>query len=527
MELHWADWMAAEALETRGSLHRVATGITPSGPIHLGNIREVMTADLVYRSLQRKNIDPDLIYIADSFDLLRKVYPFLPESYQQYIGKPLAHIPDPQGCCDNYAEHFLQPFLCALEKLGIKPRVLRADRLYKEGAYTNVITEAMSCREKISSVLSEVSGREMPLNWSPLNALCRQCGRLSGSTITGFRPERHQVDYICDCGYEGTADYSIGEAKLVWRVDWPARWKALNITMEPFGKDHAAPGGSYDTGVRISREVFGYEPPFPMVYEWIYLKGQGAMSSSTGVAVSIEDLLELIPPQVVRYLIARARPEKHIEFDPGQALINLLEEYDKLERIHFGEEPADEESAAQAGRLYSLSQPDGEGGARQIRIPFRHMVVSAQIARGSFGRLKEVLSRSGYEQALQDEERIRREMEYALVWLDKYAPPAFIFEVREKLPEEAGLLSAAQRQALLQVAERLDGYNPDAKELESMLYTVAGESGLKSTQLFQAVYTVILGQKSGPRAAPFILSLERDFIVKRLRQAAATKMERE
>ncbi|MDD3925540.1 MAG: lysine--tRNA ligase [bacterium] len=525
MELHWADWMAAEALEARGTLHRVATGITPSGPIHLGNIREVMTADLVYRGLRSKDIDPDFIYIADSFDPLRKVYPFLPESYKEYIGKPLAHVPDPQGCCDNYAEHFLQPFLCALEDLGIKPRVLRADRLYKEGVYTDVITEAMSGREKISAILSEVSGREMPPNWSPLNALCRQCGRLSGTTITGFRPERHQVDYTCDCGYEGTADYSIGEAKLVWRVDWPARWKALGVTMEPFGKDHAAPGGSYDTGIRISREIFGYEPPFPMVYEWIYLKGQGAMSSSTGVAVSIEDMLELLPPQVVRYLIARARPEKHIEFDPGQALINLLEEYDKLERIHFGEEPADEESASQAGRLYSMSQPDGEGAARQIRIPFRHMVVSAQIARGSFGRLKEVLIRSGYGQAVQDEDRVRREMEYALVWLRKYAPPAFVFEVREELPEGVAALDAAQRQALLQMAESLSGCDPDARELENMLYTVAGEAGLKSTQLFQAVYTAILGQKSGPRAAPFILSLEREFVIERLRQAAAARSE--
>jgi lysyl-tRNA synthetase class I len=97
--------------------------------------------------------------------------------------------------------------------------------------------------------------------------------------------------------------------KLTWRVDWPARWKVLSVTVEPFGKDHATSGGSYDTGKRIVREVFGAEPPFPVTYEWISLKGQGDMSSSKGNVISIERMLKVVPPEVLRYLIVRTPPE--------------------------------------------------------------------------------------------------------------------------------------------------------------------------------------------------------------------------
>jgi lysyl-tRNA synthetase class 1 len=92
------------------------------------------------------------------------------------------------------------------------------------------------------------------------------------------------------------ANYSKGEAKLPWRIDWPARWNALGVTVEPFGKDHASPGGSFSTGRRICKEIFGSPAPEPVPYEWINLKGQGAMSSSKGIAIPIDAMVEVIPP---------------------------------------------------------------------------------------------------------------------------------------------------------------------------------------------------------------------------------------
>ncbi|MFN3699430.1 MAG: lysine--tRNA ligase, partial [Dictyoglomus sp.] len=108
---HWADIAAEEIINIKGKKNVVATGITPSGPIHLGNLREILTGDALYRALKEKGAEVDFIYIADTFDPLRKVYPFLPESYSEHVGKPISEIPDPEGCHENYAEHFLEPFL--------------------------------------------------------------------------------------------------------------------------------------------------------------------------------------------------------------------------------------------------------------------------------------------------------------------------------------------------------------------------------------------------------------------------------
>jgi Lysyl-tRNA synthetase (class I) len=88
----------------------IATGITPSGDIHIGNMREVLTGDMIYRALVDRGKDAELVYIADTFDPLRRVYPFLPRSYEEHVGKPLSSVPDPYGCHENYAEHFLDPF---------------------------------------------------------------------------------------------------------------------------------------------------------------------------------------------------------------------------------------------------------------------------------------------------------------------------------------------------------------------------------------------------------------------------------
>ena len=91
--------------------HTIATGITPSGPVHIGNMREVMTAEAVYRALLDRGVEAQLIYIADTFDRLRRLYPFLPESFNEHIGKPLSEIPCPTGCCGSYADHFLKSVL--------------------------------------------------------------------------------------------------------------------------------------------------------------------------------------------------------------------------------------------------------------------------------------------------------------------------------------------------------------------------------------------------------------------------------
>ena len=304
--IHWADVVASEALK-KGNKHIIASGITPSGNIHIGNMREVVTADAAYRALLDAGSEAELLYIADTYDPLRKVYPFLDDSYEAHVGKPLSEIPCPCGNHPNYAQHFLEPFFRSLDQLGIKPAVYRADELYKAGAYVGAIKTSLVKRDEIARIIEKVSQRTLEPEWNPFNPICNECGRLTTTKVTGFNLESEIVDYTCSCGSSGTVSMR-GGGKLTWRVDWPARWPILGVTVEPFGKDHASAGGSYDTGKRISSEIFEYPAPHPIVYEWINLKGKGAMSSSTGVTVTISDMLDVVPPEVLRYLIIRSKP---------------------------------------------------------------------------------------------------------------------------------------------------------------------------------------------------------------------------
>jgi len=273
--MHWADVIANNLIK-KGNKHVLATGITPSGPIHVGNMREVITTDAIYKALIEKGAEPEFIYIADDYDHLRKLYPFLPDFFKKYIGIPICEIPCICGKHESYADHYLISFLDSLKKLGITPKVIRASEIYKNGNYNHSIQIALENVEKIKDIIENISKRKLPKNWIPFNVKCINCGK-----ITETKPilyEFPNIEYKCNCGYEGSADIREGgSGKLPWRIDWPARWKMLGVTFEPFGKDLGTVGGARQTGEKIVKEIFNYSPPDYTVYEFILLKGKGAM----------------------------------------------------------------------------------------------------------------------------------------------------------------------------------------------------------------------------------------------------------
>ncbi len=511
--MHWAD-VTAEKLLERGKKHVLATAITPSGPIHIGNMREVLTTEAVYRALKDKSGDAELIYIGDTFDTLRKVYPFLPKSYEKYVGMPLSDIPCPCGEHESYAHHFLSPFLESLEELGIKPKVYLAHELYRNGVYNESIKVALDNASAIRNMLSTISNRNLPDTWMPLNVKCEKCGRLTGNVISYDYPF---VSYKCTCGNEGKADIRKGGmGKLPWRVDWPARWKIFGVTFEAFGKDHAAAGGSWDTGRVISAEVYKYEPPMPLVYEFINLKGRGAMHGSTGMAIAAEDMLKMTPPEVLRFLLMKHEPSRHIEFDAGLGLLDLVDEYDRYERIVFGKEEA-KTGIKDAERIYELSQPYGAGDKMMTQVPYRHLVTLVQIA-GDWNGVKKILERNGEIGKLEEfeERRLRDRTEKVRYWLAHFAPDIVKFEVKEKLPVK---VTDEQKKFFAALRSKFEGIEWSAEEIHKAIYEAAEEEGIAAKNAFQWLYEIILGQKKGPRAGYFIHSLGKEFIMKRLDEA--------
>lgn len=499
---HWADRVAQQVLDT-GRPPVISTGISPSGEIHIGNMREVLTADAIFRALRDRQAPVRFNYIADNFDPLRKVYPFLDaERYAPLVGRPLSEIPCPCGDHESYSDHFLQPFLASLHALRVEVEVERADLMYKSGRMTPFILAALRQRDRIGSILEELTGKQVADDWSPFNPLCADCGRINDARVLGFSAERETVEYSCGCGSRGDVPMA-GGGKLVWRIDWPARWALLGVTVEPFGKDHATRGGSYDTGIRIAREVFDHEPPFPIPYEWIRLVGQGDMSSSKGNVLSIGRILEVVPPEALRYLVIRERPQKTIGFSPGLPLLKLVDEMD------------DAASGERDERSLELSRA---GGFRPVGVPYKHLVVVAQVARFDPGRVVEILRRTGYDGV--DADAVAERTAHARRWLETFAPEDIRFTVQARLPPEASSLGEEQKRFLGHLAARLTP-SMTGEAVHALIYDVAGtQEDVKPARLFQAIYVALLGKPRGPRAGEFISLLGTEFCANRFLEAS-------
>jgi lysyl-tRNA synthetase, class I len=461
--------------------HVVVTGISPSGNIH--NLREVLVGEAVANALRARGEEVRFVFHADTIDPLRKIAPGVPESFEEYIGHSLSRVPDPEGCHVSYAEHFLAPFEEALREMEMDVEVLRSHALYEGGAYTDVTREALEHADELRKILQEVSGRAMPEHWSPY--LPRDAsGKLTGHRILEHVPEDHKVVFEDEDGFEQAADYSKGEGKLGWRVELAARWKALGVTFEPFGKDHTSRGSSTDTADRMVREVFNYPVPGRYEYEWISIKGKGPMSSSKGIVLLPKDLLRIMPPDALRKMMLGRDPSRALELDLGEGFPRFMDEY-----------------RAETGEPF---------------VPFTHLVTVAQTVGDNVDAAAEMLRRGGYEEAARDREKLARDLYYARNWAEEWAPESMRLRLlsEEEAREAARGLDDEQREYLAAVAERL-GPEMSGDEVQDLLYSTAVGSGLKPKKAFAAVYTVLLGKKSGPKAGPFVAGLPVEMVRKR------------
>ena len=497
--MHWADF-TAQRLAQRGDKHIIASGITPSGEFHIGHLREILTGDMVTRACKDAGMDAEFVFIVDSADPLRKVYPFLSDEYEKYIGCPLALIPapdedgNPSDSGISYAQYFLDPFLKALEQIDVRPRIIDNYESYSNGKFAERARIVCENPDKIREIIERVSGRELSDNWFPFNPYGHN-GSLDGVTVTGFEwPYVHWEQN----GKPGKSDLNKAEGKLPWRVDWPARWGWIGITCEPFGKDHGAAGGSYDTGKEIS-ELFGDTPSEPLVYEWISLRGQGAMSSSTGNTIGPQEALQLVPPEILRYLIASTKPKKAITFDPGMSLVELADEYER----QVARDLDSEMKNSDLSRRQKVAIEDAEGALRMSKISdqsssnvsFRHLALLAQVK--SDNEIIETVGTGNIGKL----ERMKN-------WINgPYFPEQLKITISEQpIPGLDKSISNSLHRVFSECNWDIDGI------------TEAIKSAIKDDQIpprdcYRTLYTAVIGNEKGPKIAPIISELSRDKVL--------------
>jgi lysyl-tRNA synthetase, class I len=523
-----ADQVEQRVLDTRGRGAKItcASGISPSGPVHLGNMREIITVHLVTEELKLRGWNAEHIHSWDDFDRLRKVPAGLPTAFAEHIGKPLADVPDPFGEFPSYGDRYKNEFETAMHDLGINPRFINQAEAYRRGDYVALMKVAMDHRFEIFDILAqyqtldrfEQSADERREAYYPTRVFCERCGK-DDTAIDQYEPQGAVIEYHCtNCGNESR--FSLDEkvpAKLVWKADWPMRWAYEQVDFEPGGEDHSAPGSSYTVGKQIVQQVFDFPPPVFIPYGFVGMAGRSKMSSSAGSTATPRAALDILEPPILRWLYLRRNPTQKFNIDFGQEVIRLYDEWDGFVARAPQASPADQKVLqlcveTSTGPVYRAKRP----------VSFRLLSSAADITAGNREQIVRIAADSL--NLPSDQPSLEAELEprlgCAVRWATQYVPedertyirPSFAADLYAEMDEQV-------KDGLRLLRERLDE-SWSLEGLTGLVYAVPKiQAGLpvdaKPTdelkraqrQFFIGIYQLICNSDTGPRLPTLFLSL--------------------
>lgn len=511
---HWADRTAEELLEKHPGKSKFvcASGISPSGVVHIGNFREVITVEFVVRALKDRGKDVRFIYSWDDYDAFRKVPANLPEKelLEKNLRKPISAVPDPFGDCPSYAAHFEKMFENEIGQLGISPEYIRQNEPYRAGKYVEGIKTALQNEKTIAKLLNAARTEDLPEDWSCVSIFCKGCNR-DTTKISEFRAPSTFAYHCKACKKDDVIDFEKeGGVKLLWRVDWPMRWAREGVDFEPGGKDHSSQGGSYDTGAEIIRAVWKKEPPHYLQYDFVLAKGIGSkLSSSSGSLITLGEALEIYEPAVVRWIFASRKPNIDFSIAFDLDVMKAYDDFDRCERYAFGIEPGEEKKVNYERRIYELSLVEarkaGAYGEMPAQYPFRHLCNILQIHEGDLAKTRQFYA--GQMKTPRDDARFEARAKRAWKWITTFAPEDFKFALRgadseppkSKFPEAVRDLVTLLRQGNVET-------QPE-DVFASQIFQIMKTHGLEAKSFFQDVYTILVNKPSGPKLASFLVAI--------------------
>ncbi len=522
-KLHWASAYTDKVLEKFPDKDEYvcASGISPSGTIHFGNFRDIVTSYAVFEELKKRGKKARMIFSWDDFDRFRKVPQGIDPSFEKYIGFPLTGIPSPDGTDKSYAKYQEEEFEKAMTDLDIEIEYIYQTNEHKSGRYDEKIIEALKNREKIAKILlsfmtdkgkenKNIVDDEYIKNYYPIAVYSRFSGK-DNTKVIDYDGDK-KITYKCfDSGKTETIDITkVRIVKLAWKVDWAMRWGAEDVSFEPGGKDHSTPGGSYDTSTVIAKEVFCVEPPVYQGYDFVGIRGLGdKMSGSKGNSVSPGKLLEIYSPELLKWLYFRTEPNKTFSLAFDSEVYRQYAEFDrKVEEMKTGEEPLSDFDI-QSLKISGVSRE----GEYKKPLPFRQAVGFGQIVQWDKDKMIELLKAQEEDY---DEKSIKERLVKAKNWLETYNREEIIKLEKEKNTEYIETLSEEELGHVRKLKSELkDNPNRTIPELNELVYGIVKKEELdmkenikRQKRFFQMVYNLLIGKNAGPRLATFLWAVE-------------------
>lgn len=511
---------------------------TVSGRVHVGSMRGVAIHGAVSEALTKRGVANNFLYELNDFDVFDGIPGFLDqEKFAPYLGMLLMHVPSPEEGFENFAQYYGHEFRAVIEESGFKPTFYWGSEPYLSGRMDGVIREALEGAEAIRRIYKEVSGGERKDTWLPINVICPQCKKVATTDATDFDGETVMVNcyetkapYTKGCGFAGRVSPFGGNAKLPWKPEWAAKWKVHGVMVEGAGKDHSTKGGSRDVANHISSEVFKYESPLDVPYEF-FLVGGKKMSSSKGMGSSSREIADLLPPKIFRLALLSKDINQAFNFDPeGDTIPVLFDLYDKLAEGYKTEKEDDYaklfECITSSKEILGKSSSDLlEDSARTFFPEFlpRFSQVAFLVQMPHLNLEDEITKLKGSALSVDDKKELAERATYAKHWLDTCAPEKFVFKLQEALPDIAKTLSDVQKNALRNLKLYIEAASgmPSGEDMHAKLHSLKEEEKISPADLFSAIYFAFLGKGYGPKAGWFISVLDKSFVLKRLEEVTA------
>lgn len=502
----WLDKVAQETVDREKklgreiSLLRVESGLGASGLPHIGSVGDAIRSYGVKLALETLGYKSELIAYSDDFDGLRKVPAGFPSWLKNYVAHPVSRIPDPFDCHSSYASHVGSLLRDSLDRLGVEYTFQSGTDAYASGALNDQIRKILSHSKFIGRKINKLVGQSKYVEALPYTPVCKSCERIYVTRAISYNPRRDTVHYRCEgtklgermvkgCGYEGDLKISDGDGKLMWKVEFAARWAAFDIRFEAYGKELT---DSVKINDWVAEKVLDYPPPYHVRYELFQDKTGRKMSKSVGNLVTPLEWLEYASPESLRLLMyKRIVGARNVSIEDVPV---YMDELDDLEEYYFSKkkDPNRMKDARLRG-LYEYAMLLKVPRSGWVHVPYRLLVQLAAVAPVNATEEFVIKRLASYGMVAAISVGLSRRIGWAAKWGAREGRQA------SQVPD----LSPEVRKAVQEFATTLTGAK-DAAGIQNAAFEALKKNGLKPAEFFTAVYGILLGSDRGPRLGPYI-----------------------
>jgi lysyl-tRNA synthetase class 1 len=465
------------------------TGYGPSGLPHIGTFGEVQRTTMIRRAFEiLSDIPTRLICFSDDVDGMRKVPENVPnrEMLREHLQRPLTAVPDPFGEYPSFGDHNNAMLRRFLDTFGFEYEFISATEFYKSGRFDATLLKACERYDAIMEIMLASLREERQQTYSCFLPIHPETGRVLYVPIKNVDAARGEITFDDETGREWTLPVTGGRVKLQWKPDFGARWAALDVDFEMYGKDHSTNTPIYD-GIC---NVLGGRAPEHFTYE-LFLDEHGQkISKSKGNGLTIDEWLTYAATESLGYFMyGKPKTAKRMWFD---VIPRAVDEYHQQLRAFPGQD-VDTQLANPVWHIH-----DGKPPESRMVVPFGMLLNLASV---SGAEDKETLWGFLRRYAPNASPEANPDLDAAAGYAVRY------YNDRVKPTKTYRAPSEKERAAMLDLLARLQSWTgpADPEALQTMVFAVGTDHGFEPLRdWFKALYEVLLGASEGPRFGGFI-----------------------